>query len=417
MGVEYPLIILVTGFVIALMLLTKTALDRTVVPALVGYLVIGFLLGWLDQRYVLLAGPGREVFEFLAKVGLVVLLFKVGLESNIQRLLEQLRRASMIWGVDVILSGLLGYVAAAYVLGLDVIPSLVIAVAFTATSVGVSVSLWHDAGAVSSPNGALLLDVAELDDVSAVVLMALLLSLLPVLHQGGNEGFAATLLGTAGIFAVKLVGFAALCLVFAYFLEAPLTTFLRKFEQAADFMLVIAAIGFVIAALAGLLGFSLAIGAFFAGLVFSRDPRVLKCEGYFTPVYELFAPFFFIGIGMDIDPLDFTSALGIGAILLMVAVAAKLLADGVPVYLMKGFPSAALIGVSMVPRAEITMVVAKSAHDLGSWALPSHLYGAMVVVSAGSCIVAPLVLNPLLRRWPQTEPKDSNVGESEVCER
>jgi Kef-type K+ transport system membrane component KefB len=166
---------------------------------------------------------------------------------------------------------------------------------------------------------------------------------------------------------------------------------------------VVVGIGFVIAALAAWIGFSLAIGAFFAGLVFSRDEEAVKREGSFMPLYELFSPFFFIGIGMHVDPAALGSALKPGAVLAAVAFAAKIIADGLPVWVMRGLSSALLIGMSMVPRAEIAMVIMQRGLNKGAWAVPPEIFNAMVMVTILTCILAPLIVQLLLNRWPQTE--------------
>jgi Kef-type K+ transport system membrane component KefB len=163
-------------------------------------------------------------------------------------------------------------------------------------------------------------------------------------------------------------------------------------------MLVVVAIGFVIAAVSDMLGFSLAIGAFFAGLVFSRDPNAVKMESSFLPLYSLFSPFFFIGIGLDIDPGIMGTAFGIGGILLVMAILAKVIADGLPVTFMYGAGSGILIGVSMVPRAEIAMVIMKRGLTLGESVVPGKVYAAMVLVSAATCILSPWVVRSLLNK-------------------
>jgi Kef-type K+ transport system membrane component KefB len=166
-------------------------------------------------------------------------------------------------------------------------------------------------------------------------------------------------------------------------------------------MLAVSGIGIIIAAVAGLIGFSLAIGAFFAGLVFSRDPEAVKMEASFLPVYEFLSPFFFIGIGLKIDPDSFTTALSLGCILAVAAIFAKVIADGIPVSLMRGMSGGLLIGTSMVPRAEITMVIMQKGLSLGDWAVPQKAFGAMVVVSAATCIISPVAVRAMLRKWPQ----------------
>lgn len=398
---DYGLILLITGGIIAVTAFTKAGLKRTLLPPLIGFLTLGFLIRLTDSRFQYLGSGSREILGFMANIGLITLLFRVGLESNLQGLLKQLRRASILWIGDVMVSGLLGFVAAFYLLNLSWITSLIVATALTATSVGISVSVWEDEGALRSSNGELLIDVAELDDISAVVLMALLFSVLPLLQDGSGK-FPAALIGkTAALFFLKLLGFGGFCYVFARYVEARITGFFASLKAPPDPSVVVVAISFIIAALADVLGFSLAIGAFFAGLVFSRDPRAVKMEASFLPLYELFSPFFFIGIGMDIAPDKLTAALGLGTVLVVVAVAGKFLAVGLPVWKMWGVSSGLLIGISMFPRAEIAMVIMQRALHTGEWAVSPSVFGAMVLVSAVTCTASPLAVKALLRKWPQ----------------
>ena len=114
------------------------------------------------------------------------MLFQIGLESNIARLLRQLKRATIIWFGNIVFSGATAYVTSYFLLGLAVIPSLFVVFALTATSVAVSVSTWEEARVINSPMGELLVDSAEMDDVSGLILMALLFAIAPVI-QGDTE--------------------------------------------------------------------------------------------------------------------------------------------------------------------------------------------------------------------------------------
>jgi Kef-type K+ transport system membrane component KefB len=393
---NYPLVILMVGSVVFLVMLIKSGLDRTSVPSLVGFLILGFFIRLADDYLGFFTIGCEEIFGFLAQIGLFTLLFRVGLESNLRGLLGQLRRASVIWIANVIITGLIGFATAFYMLNYHWVASLVIATAFTATSVGISVAVWEESGMLNTPRGELLVDVAEMDDISAVVLMAMLFAVLPSLKSGSPPDWLPVISSVLGLFLIKLIGFGTLCFLFSRYAEKGLTHFFRDLESPPDPMLVVVAIGLMIAALAEMLGFSLAIGAFFAGLVFSRDPDSVKIESSFLPLYELLSPFFFIGIGLALDPAVMDTALGMGGILLVMAILGKLIANGVPVFLMGGIAGALLIGASMVPRAEIAMVIMHKGLSLGEWAIPSHAYAAMVVVSAATCILSPPVVRSLL---------------------
>jgi Kef-type K+ transport system membrane component KefB len=344
------------------------------------------------------------MLHLLGKIGLIMLLFRIGLESNLAGLLRQLRSAGLVWLADVSLSGLVGFIVPFYILGFGWMPSLLTGAAFTATSVGISVAVWHDRNAVRTPSGELLLDVAELDDISAVVIMALIFSILPRLGDGGGSTVIwAVVAEQLGTFAVKLLIFGLLCFLFARYIEKHITALFRNLHPRADLIIVVVGIGIIIAAVSDMIGFSLAIGAFFAGLVFSRDPDAVKQDSSLIPIYELFTPFFFISIGLNIAPGALLNSLFIGGILVLFAAAVKIAAVGLPVWGLKDRISAALIGISMVPRAEIAMVIVQAGHRQGNAIMPAALFNGVILVCAITCILTPVVIRRLLKKWPPQE--------------
>lgn len=391
-----PMILL--GLLLLLDRLLRASLRRTAVPSVVVQLGLGFVLALLEWRWGWLGDSGREVVDFLGSVGIVFLLFRVGLESHVAKLLENLRGASLVWIADVTVSGLLGFGAARFVLGLELVPSLFVAVAMTATSVGVSVAVWHEEGALDSKRGQLLLDVAELDDVSGIVLMAVLFALAPLLHDGHTESLALSIGRTTALVLARLALFGLAIALFAHFLEAPFSRLMERLEPAPDRLISVVCVGLIVAAVADVLGFSLAIGAFFGGLAFSRDPEAVKLDAYFDPLYGFFTPFFFISIGMRVDPQGLGAALPLGLLLFLVASAGKLLGAGTGSLVALRPRGAILLGVSMIPRAEIAMVVMQGGVLLGAWALSGRIFSAMVIVSLLTCLVAPIVIRIQLRR-------------------
>jgi len=398
--VNHPLIILLVGCLIVLAILVRKGFNRAGAPPLVGFMILGFLLNLADVRFNFLSTWGREILRLLAELGIITLLFRVGLESNILKLLGQLRRASYIWLSGVVFSAAVGFGIAYYMVGLALIPSLFITIALTATSVGVSVGIWQEADAMDSPTGELLLDVAEMDDVSAIIFMALLFALAPVLENGTSTSLWYPVASTGGFLLLKLLLFGAFCALFSLYAEDHITQWFEKIAEPPVSFLVVAGIGIIMAAFAGLIGFSSAIGAFFAGLVFSRDPESVQLEASFRPVYELFSPFFFIGIGLNVDPNMLVGALGLGLLLFVGAFLGKAIGHGAPTWAALGASGAVLLGLSMVPRAEIAMIIMEQGLELGPWAVPPEAYAAMVLVSAATCMLTPLVVRPLLKRWP-----------------
>jgi Kef-type K+ transport system membrane component KefB len=400
---SWPFVILLVGFLTTVTAGLQPVMNRFRLPPLAAYIVLGFILALVDHWRPFLAGHPEEALSFLGNLGLVVLLFRIGLESNLKALVDQLKRASVVWFCGVVGSWLIGFGAAYHWLQLGLSTSLILATAFTATSVGVTVGVWSEAGVLETRKGQLLVDVAEMDDISAVVLMALLFSVIPLLKDGASAGVWVALGRTAGWFLVKLVVFGGLCALFSFYVEKPLTEYYRSLTAEPEPIILMAGVGFVIAALAGLIGFSLAIGAFFAGLIFSRDPESVKMEANFMPICELLSPFFFIEIGVNIDPKFLGPALGLGLVWFLVSVVSKVLSNGLPTLLFAGPKTAALIGVSMVPRAEIAMVIMERGLQLGKWAVSPRTYGAAVAAALLTCVATPLVVQQLLRLEKEEE--------------
>jgi len=395
------LIVLLVGISVIVSILIKFVSERIGLTPIVGYMGLGFLLHLFHLRWGWILGQTVSLFQILAVFGIICLLFRIGLESDLSGLRKQLRPAVAVWIGNLLLSGILAFAVAYRWLRLDLVPSMFIGTALTATSIGIPLAVWSEEHAAESTNGELLLDVAELDDISGVILMALLLTVAPALKTGAGTTITPMLLRTAAWFFFKALLLGALCFIFARYAEKSLSRFFRYMEPTPDPMLMVAGVGFIIAALAEMLGFSVAIGAFFAGLTFSGDPETVKMEPSFLAVYDFFTPFFFIGVGLSIDPGALVHHLDTGLILLTAAVTGKFAGTAGPVLPIYGGVSAVLLGISMLPRAEIALIIMQRGSRLGEWAVPPSVYSAMVFVSAVTCLGAPLILRPLFSLWPQ----------------
>jgi Kef-type K+ transport system membrane component KefB len=388
------------GAIIVLSVIIRRGFEALGLPALVGYLLLGMLLAGINNGAPFLGTGARHVIEFLGSIGVFCLLFRVGLDSKIGELVAQLGRAIRIWIGNVAISGGIGYLAARYILDYALVPSLFVAVALTATSLAVCLGTWREVDALKTRSGSLLIDVAELDDVSGIAFMILLFGIAPALV--GGDGPLLPLIGeTLLAIIVKAALFMAACVLFARYLERPMTAFFERIEPAPDPMLPVVGVGVMIAAAADGLGFSIPVGALFAGLVFSRDPEAVKVNASFTSLYDLFTPFFFVWIGLSLDPGSMTVVGAVAAAVIFAAAATgKVVGTMLPAWPLIGAGSALLIGVSMVPRAEIAMVIVAEGRRLGDWAMPLSLYEAVVLASAATCVVAPVITRIMLRRAP-----------------
>ena len=388
------------------MIVLRSLLRRSTVPVLVVFLLIGILLNALDAAAGarLLGEEGRSALGFLSMLGLFALLFRAGLESNPRKLRKELGKAGLIWIGNFVISGLLGFAVAFTVLGIPLVSSLVIGAALTATSITISVATWEEADAMDREEADVMLDVAEMDDISGVALLALLLALIPKLEDGGSmDQLLGSGLQVLLWFLVKLMLFAGSCLLFSRYFEVRMTAALRRLTtDASSLMLLVVGIGVLVAGMANWLGFSLAIGALFSGLMFSRDENRGSVDEAFQPIWLLFGPFFFIGIGLSVEPHFMVSGLGVGAVLVVAAVLGKVLGAAVPARRHFGWTGSLAIGLSLVPRAEIALVIAERAHELGDRILSSEHLASIVVVSVTTSLVAPYFVRKAIGRLEGT---------------
>lgn len=393
--------LLLVGAVVVLSIAMQYGGEQMGISPIVGYFVLGFFLRTAASFDAIPLLTDQQVFPFLADLGVIVLLFRVGLESDLNRLLEQLSEATLIGLGNVIGSGGIAFGTTYGLIGWPLLPSLFVSTALTATSVGVAVAIWEEAGQLDTSEGSTLVDVAEFDDLMGVLLMALLFATAPLLrgtHGAGDDALLSTLATVLGWMLLKLLLFGGACLLFAWYLERPMTSFFDRLHAGEGTMLVMLGVGIVVAAVAGLLGFSTAIGAFFAGLIFSRDPHTTQYMDAFRPLHALFSPFFFVGIGLHLTPVALGAIGGSTVLLLAAAVVGKVAGTYVPAAPLLGSSGALVLGLSLIPRAEIALVIMQRGLELGAWAVPSTIFAQVVLVSAMTLLLVPLALSPLLSR-------------------
>ena len=394
---EYTLILTLSALLI-LSPVVRGLLERIGVPALVGYITLGLVVSTLNQQWSFVTTEFESTISTLAQLGVVAMLFRVGLKSHTSALLAKLPDASSIWIGDVLTNIAFGFLISRYALALPLETSLIIATAFSATSVAVSVSVWDSMHKLNTSIGQLLVDVAELDDLSGVLLLALLLAIIPILGDG-DAALLSSIGSTSIVVLVKLTIFIVGCYLFSHYLEPGFTRFSKSCaDSITGITISVLGAGLGIAAIAGLLGFSLAIGALFAGLAFSRDPEAVHTEARFSYFHDFLAPFFFIHIGMQVDPTAIIPSIGMASILFLPAVLGKVIGVAAPALRVVEKRDAILLGISMVPRAEIAMVIIYQCSIFGSNIVSDEVFAAMVLMAIMTSISAPMALRLMLSR-------------------
>lgn len=149
------LTLIILGALLIISPFIKSLMKRIGVPALVGYIGLGFLVSILNQQWSFVTSAFDTTFSILAQLGVVALLFRVGLKSHTGALLAKLPDASLLWLGDVVTNLVSGFLVSRYILALPLETSLVIATALSATSVAVSVAVWDEMHKLDTSNGQL----------------------------------------------------------------------------------------------------------------------------------------------------------------------------------------------------------------------------------------------------------------------
>jgi len=343
-------------------------------PAVLGELVAGVLVGPGALGLV----HDSEVLHALAEIGVILLLFEVGLESDLDELLEAGAQSTVVAFTGVVAPFVLGF-ATVRAFGYPTLVAVFGGAALTATSVGITARVLTDLGKLRDLSARVILGAAIIDDIIGLIILAVV---------SGLAAAGSISLAQVGLLSFKAVAF----LVVAVVLGVRLSPWLV--EQASNMRargtLIVTAVVFAVAlaAVADVLGLATIIGAFAAGIVLTRTERRVHIEERVRPVSDLFVPIFFVTIGMKVEPRMLNpfgeGQLGFALVLTGVAIAAKLVA-GLAVY-QRGVRRWA-VGVGMVPRGEVGLIFAGI--GLSSGVIDDGLYAAVVVMVMLTTFVTP----------------------------
>ncbi|MGH2712074.1 MAG: cation:proton antiporter [Actinomycetota bacterium] len=350
-------------------------------PAVVGELLAGILvgphvLGW--------AGTGDErVLEVVAELGVIILLFTVGLETSVGELRAVGRPALLVGFLGVVLPFAAG-VGLMFALGYERTDALFVAAAIVATSVGVTARIVRDLGGVRTAPARVVLGAAVVDDILAILVLAFV--------AGSAEGGISAL--GIGILIIEVAAFLAVVLIFGPRVTRRLSTIIRIPGVPESPFLVAVLLTLGLAALSEVIGLAAIIGAFFAGLIF--EFRREEVTSQIQPVYEFLVPFFFAITGSRLDPAVFLdpSVIGLASLVTVVAILTKVAGGWLGSRRLGTLP-ALTVGVGMVPRGEVGLIVASIGLGLG---LDPVLFGVVIAMTVVTTLVTPPFLSPLMRR-------------------
>ncbi len=350
--------------------------ERLRQPAIVGEILAGVLLGPHALGWI---SPGEAV-SLLGELGVMFLLFRVGLEVKSSELVALGGQAMLVAASGVIVPFLCGWGLSIW-WGLPTLESVFIGAAMVATSVGITAQVLAAGGWMSERASKLIVAAAVIDDVLGLLVLAAVSSMARGAVDYTDLAITAALAG----------GFTLLIIFAGARVMGSLLPKMRSGMRGVEAEFTIAlSLLFGLSLLATYAGVAAIIGAFLAGMALSEsiDQRVRPLTDGVT---ELLVPFFLVGIGLNFDPALFRDGAGFTALIVVAAVASKLFACGLAA-LPLGRTDAVRIGVGMIPRGEVGMVVAQI--GLGFGVMAPSVYGTIVFMSIATTLIAP----PLLRR-------------------
>ncbi|GJG86658.1 Na+/H+-exchanging protein [Gemmatimonadetes bacterium T265] len=380
-ALAFPLMHHLLGTLVALLVATKllgALAQRFGQPAVLGELLAGVLLG---GSLLGVLDPADPVLHAFSELGVLVLLFEIGLETDLRALVRVGGAATTVALVGVALPCALGY-AAAVALGLSPIAATVAAASLSATSIGISARVLSDLGQLETPEGQVVLGAAVLDDVVGLVILAVVGA--AVAGAGVSAGLVARTTAVAA-------GFIAGALVLGRLLVPPLFRLIARVETPGTLVVLGLALAYAAAWLAEGAGSATIIGAFAAGLVLHDTPQREELEHAVTTVGHVIVPVFFavVGASVDVRTLADPRTLAVGGALVAAGVVGKFAAGYAPVWF-RG--RKALIGAAMIPRGEVGLIFAQA--GLASRALSPALFSAVAMMVLATTFLAP----PLLAR-------------------
>jgi Kef-type K+ transport system membrane component KefB len=329
---------------------------------------------------------GDHALDVLARLGAVVLLFEVGLESTVGDMLKVGGRSLLVAVLGVAAPWVLGWGVGALLLP-DASPLVhaFLGATLTATSVGITARVLQDLGRAQSPEARIILGAAVIDDVLGLVILAVVADAIMASNspQGGSLSYAAV-----GVILAKALLFLGGALVLGVVVSPRLLALAGRRRGSGSLLTSALVFCFLLAYLASAVGLAAIVGAYAAGLVLEDAPE-LRLKELVRPIGALLVPVFFVLMGMRVDLRSFAhpDVLGLALLLTLAAIAGKQACA-------LGGLGAALdqlsIGIGMIPRGEVGLIFA----NLG---LTLTLHGEPIVSPAiFSGVVIMIVLTTLI---------------------
>lgn len=374
--------------------------ERLRQPAVVGEILAGVIVG----PHVLGLIHLDEALFTLSELGVLFLLFLVGLETNPSELMRVGGRATAVAVGGVAVPFVLGYATMA-VWGASPLEALFVGTALVATSVGITARVLGRMGLLQLVTSRIILGAAILDDILGLLVLAIVAS-----FRSGAIDYTQIALT-----AMSAVAFTAFMLVFGGKVIARTRPAVERLRVGHEFYIFAIVLCLALAVAAGRLGVAAIIGAFLAGVALSEISEETGLHQRFEGLAEFFVPFFLAGIGAQLETASLAkpSVLILAVVLTTLAILGKVVGCGVPV-LNLGRRRALQVGFGMSPRGEVGIIVAQL--GLAQGVLGADLFAAVLFVAVATTMIAPPVLTHLFQgEQPLPPPVPFGVGPGDIA--
>jgi Kef-type K+ transport system membrane component KefB len=362
--------------------------ERASQPAVLGELLAGLILG---DSLLRLVNPKDEILHILAELGAVLLLFEIGLESDITELFRVGWRSLWVAVIGVVTPAVLGF-GVSVLLGQPTMTAAFIGATLTATSVGITARVMKDLNILRWGESQIVLGAAVADDVIGLLILAV--------FSGLVQGETLSVWQIGKVLVLALV-FLAGALTVGLKASHVLLKVAEQMRARAALVTAALVFCFLLAALAQLVGLAPIVGAFSAGLVLARTEHRIRITERAGAIADMLVPIFFVMMGaqMNLRAIDVTtpaglSIVGLAALLIVVAILGKL-ASELAVWRTRMRPW--LVGVGMVPRGEVGLIFATI--GLQQKVFDITVYTAVLILVMVTTLVTPPWLRALARRY------------------
>ena len=387
--------------------------NRFGIPGLIGEIIVGIIianlvfgdwsfLGMLDVEIGNDAGQNYEVVNLFAELGVIFLLFSIGLETRVKGLLSVGKAAAIVATMGVIIPFVAGF-ALIQIYDGNLTHALFLGAALVATSVCVTARVIKDMKLTDTKEVWIIIGAAVIDDVLGMVVLAIVVGMTAT---GESSPFDIVITTAEAVLFVLLAIAAALWGVpwlSEYFDKRKKKRPAVKCRnyQGTNMLIVAIVVCLGLSWLSDAIGLAAIIGAFFGGMLLADKADDWNLKEKMEPITTLFISFFFLNVGMqvDLESLSSISIIILAAVIILIAIATKYIGCSVGAKLgdrtlSKG--SRNIIGMGMVPRGEVGMIVASI--GLATGAMSSEIYGAVILMAVVTTIIAPSLLAWAIRK-------------------